>query len=322
MRLEITESTPEKSLLLPGVVVAMIGYKRTANVQWFPRGQNAEEERLDRALVTGLMLEVILETSALKKDPAIHRTLVKARLKNLIVTHLAGRVTLKRFHSLLREIDHCFPQYYQLIASGSLPARASATPPPQAVAAPPPAPAGPQMLREDRLQNWLEHEIRKLLPQRPHRKLGPKRLLEFLLGTRGGWFKLKDFERYFEVDRKTAWEYLQKFLSAGLLCHNHRRSAAVRYALAARFLVVLAETLKPKVREALPELPQGQADRVCDWLAATSGEPFPETAWHCHLEPAQCRDLIGTLQAAGLLKELGPHGENPQFQLSRRVLLG
>ena len=29
--------------------------------------------------------------------------------------------------------------------------------------------------------------------------------------TEGGWFRGKDLARYFAIDRKTAWEYLQKF---------------------------------------------------------------------------------------------------------------
>jgi predicted DNA-binding transcriptional regulator len=176
------------------------------------------------------------------------------------------------------------------------------------------------VLREDALKAWLESEIRKLLPQRSHRKLGVKRLLDFLQRTQGSWFRLKDFELHFGVDRKTAWEYLQKFLSAGLLRHNQERSAAVRYALATRFLVVLADTLEPKVLEALPDLPQKQADQVCDWLVATGGEPFGEAEWHVHLKGSRCRQIIATLQTSGLLEEVSPAGLGQRFQLPRRWL--
>ncbi len=300
----------------PGTAVAMVGSERTVSSHWVPKGRGAEEERLDRALVTGLMLEVILETSSLKGDPHLHRSLVKTRLKHIMVTYLAGRVTLQRFRNLLREVDHCFPHYYSLIASGSPPAPTPAVARPQEIsplaASAPPA---HQVLREDLLTDWLETEVRKLLPQRPHRKLGVKRLLDFLLRTQGSWFRLRDFERRFEIDRKTAWEYLQKFLSAGLLCHNHQRSTAVRYALAPRFLVVMADTLRPKVREALPNLPQSQTDQVCDWLVATGGELFEEAEWHVHLKPTQCRHLIGALQAAGLLEGTDPAGSDQMFQL-------
>jgi hypothetical protein len=296
----------------------MVGSTRAVEVQWVPKGQRAEEARLDRALVTGLMLEVILETSSLKGDPGLHRNLVKARLKTLMVTHLAGRVTLQRFRNLLREVDTCFPHYYSLMACGSFQdSMFSATELPQVSPTAAPTPPARRVLREDLLKNWLETEVRKFLPQRPHRKLGVNRLLDFLLRTRGGWFRLRDFERHFGVDRKTAWEYLQKFLAAGLLCHNHQRSAAVRYALASRFLVVLAEALRPKVREALAELPSQEADRVCDWLAATGGEPFMAKEWHFHLKPAQCRDLLGTLKTAGLLEEVDQAGPDQMLQLPR-----
>jgi hypothetical protein len=43
-----------------------------------------------------------------------------------------------------------------------------------------------------------------LLPRRRHRKLHRQGLGEFLRQTRGGWFKVKDFERYFSIDGKTA----------------------------------------------------------------------------------------------------------------------
>jgi hypothetical protein len=38
------------------------------------------------------------------------------------------------------------------------------------------------------------------------------------------------------VGRKTAWEYVQKLLQAGLLVHNHGHSSAVRYRIAPRYL--------------------------------------------------------------------------------------
>lgn len=280
--------------------------------------QGAEEKRLDRALVTGLMLEVILETSSLPGDPAIHRSLVKTRLKNIMVTYLAGRVTLERFRHLLRELDYCFPHYYPLFASGSPPVQKTGNL--GEMSSPSPTPPAHRVLREDLLKEWLETEVRKFLPQRPHRKLGVKRLLDFLFHTEGCWFRLKDFERHFGIDRKTAWEYLQKFLSAGLLCHNHQRSAAVRYALSTRFLVVLADTLRPKVRDALTDLPPDESDRVCDWLIATGGEPFGEDEWHFHLQPARCRELMGTLQTAGLLEQVGPPGPNQIFRLPRHLV--
>jgi len=52
----------------------------------------------------------------------------------------------------------------------------------------------------------------------------------------GAWFRLKDFQEFFRLDRKTAWEYVQKLAVAGLFCRNQARSAAVRYRLESRFL--------------------------------------------------------------------------------------
>jgi hypothetical protein len=299
----------------------MVGIKRTVGSNPAPKGQGAEEERLDRALVAGFMLEVILETSTLQIDPQTHRHLVKTRVKNSLVTHMAGRVTLERFRHLLRELDHCFPRYYPLIASGSpqvqTPVVASTATISTPAAIDPPA---HRVFREEVLKAWLETEVRKFLPQRPHRKLDGKRLLDFLQSTKGDWFRLKDFEGHFGVDRKTAWEYVQKFLSAGLLRHNQERSAAVRYALATRFLVVKVDALAPKVRETLPNLSQSQVDKVCHWLVATGGKPFKETEWHVHLKPSRCHHLILILQEAGLLEEVGPVGAGSMFQLPRNLL--
>ncbi|MFZ5450151.1 MAG: hypothetical protein ACOZFS_16095 [Thermodesulfobacteriota bacterium] len=298
----------------------MVGRKRTVDPQPAIKNLGMEEEKLDRALVAGLMMEVILETFPQKIDPQIHRDLVRTRLKNILVTRLAGQVTLERFRHLIREMDYCFPRYYPLIASGFPQGSAPTTDGAATTISAAPAPPAHCVLREDALQAWLETEVRKLLPQRPHRKLGVKRLLAFLQRTRGGWFRLRDFERHFGVDRKTAWEYLKKFLAAGLLCHNHQRSAAVRYALASRFLVVLVDALRPRLREALSDLTQRQVDQVCDWLTATGGEPFGEAEWHVHLKPSRCRRLIASLQAAGLLEEVNPTGISQMFQLPRDLV--
>jgi hypothetical protein len=302
-----------------GTAETMQRRKGAMGPQLASQSQGTEEERLDRALVTGLMMEVILESSTLQVDPQIHCRLVKNRLKTEMATRLAGRVTLKRFHRLLQEVDHSFPRYYSLIAPGSSEAPAAG---PKTTASPfavPSAPT-PRVLRQDTLKDWLEAEVRELLPQRSHRKLSARRLLDFLQNTRGGWFRLKDFEQHFGVDRKTAWEYLQKFLTAGLLCHNHRRSAAVRYALATRFLVVRVDALRPIIRETLPELPLEQADQICDWLAATGGEPFGEETWQFHLKQSRCRQVIAKLEAAGLLEEVSLAGLGQMHKLARRWL--
>jgi hypothetical protein len=290
----------------------MDGDKKTGIPAGDRQDLGAQEEKLDRALVTGLMLEVILETSSLHVDPQTLRHLVKARLKDSLAVNLAGRVTLDRFHRLLSQVDVWFPLYYPLTAAGS------PTPPaPTQAAAPTPT---RRALRLDRLRAWLQAEGRTLLPHRPHRKLNQDRLWEFLAGTQGGWFRLLDFTRHFGVDRKTAWEYLHKFLHAGLLRHNRGRSAAVRYALATRFLVIQADALDPEVREALAGLPPTLAEQVSGWLIATGGEAFWEKEWHASLEPPLCRQLITRLEAAGLLAEVCRVEESRMLQLAPRWL--
>lgn len=288
----------------------MDGSKGTGVWEVAQKGLGAAEEKLDRAMVAGLMLEVILETAGSPGDPQAYRHLVKTRLRDTLVTHLAGRVTLDRFHHLLRKLDHWFPLYYPLITAGS----------PKASAPAAPAPPSRRGLREDRLRAWLGKEGRELLPRRPHRKLNHDKLWDFLSRTQGGWFRLKDFEQHFGVDRKTAWEYLHKLLQAGLLRHNQRRSAAVRYALGTHFLVVRADALELEVREALSGLSPSLAEQVSGWLIATGGEAFWEEEWHGRLEPPRCRRLITRLQAAGLLQEVCQVGENRRLRIGQRWL--
>ena len=172
----------------------------------------------------------------------------------------------------------------------------------------------------DRLRAWFQEEGRDLLPHRPHRKLNQERLWEFLGSTQGGWFRLIDFTRHFGVDRKTAWEYLQKFLQAGLLRHNRGRSAAVRYALGTRFLVVRADGLEPEIDAALSGLPSSLVEQVSGWLIATGGEAFWEKEWHGRLEPSRCRQLITRLLAAGLLQEVRQMGNSLMLQIAPRWL--
>jgi hypothetical protein len=296
----------------------MDGSKRTGVWEVAQKGLGAAEEKLDRALVAGLMLEVILETAGSPVDPQTRRRLVKTRLKDTLVSHLAGRVTLDRFHHLLRQLDHWFPIYYPLITSGAGQGPGPAPAPGQA--APAPAPPCRPALRADRLRAWFKEEARDLLPRRPHRKLDQDKLWEFLIPTQGGWFRLKDFEQHFGVDRKTAWEYLQKLLAAGLLRHNQKRSAAVRYGLASSFLVVRADVLEAKIREALAGLPPNLAGQVSGWLIATGGEAFWEEEWHDRLDPPGCRGLMSRLQGAGILQEVDRLGNSRMLQLEGRWL--
>jgi hypothetical protein len=289
--------------------------KKTVVRQRHRKDPGAQEEKLDRALVTGLMLEVILETSALPLDPQTLRHLVKTRLKDSLAVNLAGHVTLDRFRRLLSQVDVWFTLYYPLTSAGSPQAPAAV----RLQAAPGRATADlpdRRVLQVDRLQAWLQEEGRDLLPHRSHRKLNQTGLWEFLCRTQGGWFRLIDFTRHFGVGRKTAWEYLQKFLRAGLLRHNREHSAAVRYALETRFLVVRAEALEPELEAALSGLPPGLVGQVSGWLIATGGEAFWEKDWHGRLAPFRRRQLITRLLVAGLLKEVCQVGGSRKLQIA------
>ena len=301
-----------------GAAAAMDGSQETGVWEIAQTGLGAEAEKLDLALVAGLMLEVILETAGSPADSPAHRLLVKSQLQGTLVNHLAGRVTLSRFHRLLRQLDHWFPLYYTLINGAS----SGADPSGQGREGLVPGPASQvcRGVRERLLRTFIEEKVAGLLPRRPHRKLDPDRLREFLGRTQGAWFRLKDFEQHFGVDRKTAWEYLQKFLQAGLLRHNGRHSAAVRYALDPRFLVVRAEALEIQVTEALSGLPGNLAEPVSDLLIAAGGEALREADWHSRLNPARCREVLGRLQAAGIL-EAGQGGQGrSRLRLARRYL--
>ena len=185
------------------------------------------EETLDRALVAGLLLEVILDHPGLPADPQARRCQVRARLKTTLVTRLAGHIPLNSFRTLARNLDAWFDFFYPLIAGDGLDAAAPRDFP---AFAPPGA-----LVQAELLADFLIR-IESLLPKRRHRKLDREKLAAFLTHTQGEWFRLRDFEQYFAIDRKTAWEYVQKFLQAGLLTHNQGRSAAARYRLAPRFV--------------------------------------------------------------------------------------
>ncbi len=190
--------------------------------------RQGDDEKLNRALVAGLILEVVLDEPRLPEDPGERRSRVKNRLKDILVSRLAGHLPLSSFRSLTRCLDGWFECLYPLLSPEDAAAKAFSLP--QETSSPAPCP-----LNEDLFAEFLQ-AIEPLLPKRRHRKLDRARLDAFLRRTRGHWFRLKDFEEYFAIDRKTAWEYVQKFLQAGLLTHNQGRAAAARYRLAARFL--------------------------------------------------------------------------------------
>jgi hypothetical protein len=187
------------------------------------------KEPLNRALVAGILLEVIFSPPNLPEDPQARRCQVKSRLKNTLVSRLAGHIPLNSFRDLAQNLDQWFDFFYPLLSpQGSLAMR-SCKFELRCPSSPHPG------LYEDRLTEYLA-QLSGLLPTRRHRKIDGDKLLTFFRQRGGDWFRLKDFEHFFRIDRKTAWEYTQKLLQAGLLTHNQERSAAVRYCLAERFL--------------------------------------------------------------------------------------
>jgi hypothetical protein len=188
----------------------------------------SELDPLNRALVTGLMLEAMLKNPRLKDEPGPGGHRLKACLRSTLASQLAGHMSLASFHSLAQGLDHWFEVLYPLLAGANL-----ASPP--AAPAPTPPPAGSRPLEEDLFRECLERAP-GLLPQRRHRKLDREKLRNFLESIGGNWFCLRDFEEHFQVGRKTAWEYVQKLLQAGLLVHNQGHSSAVRYRVAPRIL--------------------------------------------------------------------------------------
>lgn len=298
----------------------MQGHSLTTNR---PGGQgwpNPTDEPLERALVAGLMLEAVLEAPGLPDDPQDRRRLVKSRLTQALVGHLSGRITLDRFRSLMHRLDHWFPFYYPLMPPPMPPAEHRTSP--GELAANPAIKTGrtPRLVQSELLREWLQKAIGKILPQHPQRKLQPDRLEDFLLHTRGHWFRMKDLAQDFNLDRKTVWEYLQKLQEAGLLVHNQRRSAAVRYRLADRFLKVQVAALQRRVTQALAGLPQPQAVQVTEWLAATVGEPFWQDHWPDQMPVDRREEIIDSLKTAAILEVVCQSGERRMLRLARRWL--
>lgn len=276
------------------------------------------EERLDRALVAGLMLEVFLETPAVPVDPQIRRRNLKSRLTYAMVRHLAGRITLDRFRTLMRRLEDWFPFYYLLMPP--LPQSEEGKECPAGRTA---APAGARphsLVRQDLLKEWLEKAAGEILPRRPQGKLRPKRLEDFFQLTQGNWFRLKDLARHFDIDRKTAWEYVQKLQEAGLLIHNQARSAAVRYRLADHFLKIKLAALEQQVALTLTDLPAPAAAQVAQGLAATLGSPFWEEHWPITPAASRREEIIASLNHAGLLEVVCQSGKRRMLRLARRWL--
>ena len=185
------------------------------------------------------------------------------------------------------------------------------------------APAGarpPSLVRQDLLKAWLEKAAREILPRRPQRKLQPERLADFCRLAQCCWFRVKDFAQYFDIDRKTAWEYVQKLQEAGLLIHNQGRSAAVRYRLADHFLKIKLTALEQQVALALTSLSPAAAAQVAQGLAATAGESLWEEHWPISPAAARREETIASLTRAGILEVVCQSGRRKLLRLHRQWL--
>jgi hypothetical protein len=284
------------------------------------KGELRSQEKLDRALVAGLILEVVLDQPNLPNSNKARQRLVKSRIQDYLVQHLAGRVSLDRFRTLAQNLDGWFDFYYPLLVSESQAAAASFSPviygarePQAAYSLKEPKSDGlgnktgtdaatpiHHACLDELLDNWLE-EAKTDIPHRSHRKLTPGKLRKFLRQSGGRWFRLRDFERFVQMDRKTAWDYLQQFLHTGLLCHNRKNSAAVRYCLAPSFLKVEADALRLAISLTLAQFPENLMEKISDFMIASGGEPFALGEWRQEFSAPQGEEILEELVGQDIL---------------------
>ncbi len=184
------------------------------------------DQGLDTTLVAGMFFQVLLEAEQLPANTSERVSYVRKQAKNYLVNRLAGQISLSHFFRLLNLIDENVQRYFTHL-------RSSWTNPPQDSLPQPMPSLTPSTIRIEALRQALAH-----LPVEStgRRKLTQEKLLDFLLNTRGGWFKLLDFETCFQVNKKTAWAYLNQLLEDGILVHNGEKANKVRYTLASHFL--------------------------------------------------------------------------------------
>jgi len=183
-----------------------------------PPGRN-----LDTTLVAGMFFQVMLEASRLPTGSQERVSFVRKRAKDYLVTQLAGQITLSQFYRLLNLIEEEVGVYFARSnwAGGR----------PQLLEA-----ARPQPLEGLVMTGALRQALGRIgLPEKGRRKLTAANLAEFLEETEGRWFRVLDFETRFQVNKKTAWAYVNLLHEAGILVHNGEKANRVRYSLAGPF---------------------------------------------------------------------------------------
>lgn len=184
---------------------------------------------LDSTLVAGMFFQVLLEAEQLPGNPLERVSYIKRAVKNFLVQRLAGQITLAQFFRLVQVIELEVASYlHRLPEEWRRPPAA-----PQSETGPFKPSAANSVVRIDKLQEALQQLP---LPRQSNRKLSVAGLAAFLIQTGGNWFRLLDFERHFQLNKKTAWAYLDLLLRSGVLQHNRAKANRVRYALAADFL--------------------------------------------------------------------------------------
>jgi hypothetical protein len=178
---------------------------------------------LDTTLVAGMFFQVMMEASRLPSGTQERVSFVRKKAKDYLVTQLAGQITLSQFYRLLNLIEEEVGFYFaKQDWSGAKP---------NLVEASLPRPL-PELVKSDALRQAL---TKIGLPEKGRRKLTLETLYNFLRETEGRWFRLLDFEVQFQVNKKTAWGYLNLLLQEGILVHNGEKANRVRYSLAGPF---------------------------------------------------------------------------------------
>jgi hypothetical protein len=190
---------------------------------------------LDTTLVAGMFFQVVMEASRLPTGSQERVSFIRKRAKDYLVTQLAGQITLSKFYRLLTIIEADAGLYFARHdwsgGKAALREPRKASPP---LPLPPPEPVKSEALRQ---------ALAKIgMPVKGRRKVTPETLWDFLRETEGRWFRLLDLEARFQVNKKTAWGYLNLLLQEGVLVHNGEKANRVRYALAAPFQANPAST--------------------------------------------------------------------------------
>ena len=172
-----------------------------------------------------MFFEVLKDASRLPAGPRERVSFVRKKAKDYLVTRLAGQITLSQFYRLLNLIEARVDYYFAYLTADwvGAPRRREAPGLPQ-----------PGIIDGEALRQAL---ARLSLPLKGNRKLSSETLWDFFSRNGGDWFRLLDFEAHFQVNKKTAWTYLNLLLTEGLLEHNGEKANRVRYTLASPFRV-------------------------------------------------------------------------------------